>query len=59
MTHGGKIRPDGRVVRDMYLAQVKTKAESRGEWDVYKILRTLPGEALLPPPSETACATAK
>lgn len=59
MTHGGRIRPDGRVVRDMYLAQVKTKEESRGEWDVYKILRTLPGEALLPPPSETACATAK
>jgi len=59
MTHGGRIRPDGRVVRDMYLAQVKTKEESRGEWDIYKILRTLPGEALLPPPSETACATAK
>lgn len=59
MTHGGKIRPDGRVVRDMYLAQVKTKAESRGEWDVFKILRTLPGEALLPPPSETACVTAR
>ena len=59
MTNGAKIRPDGRVVRDMYLAQVKTKAESRGEWDVYKILRTLPGEALLPPPSETACPTAK
>lgn len=59
MTHGAKIRPDGRVVRDMYLAQVKTKEESRGEWDVYKILRILPGEALLPPPSETACPTAK
>ena len=59
MTHGASIRPDGRVVRDMYLAQVKTPAESRGEWDVYKILRTLPGAGLLPPPSETACLTAK
>lgn len=59
MTHGGKIRADGRVVRDMYLAQVKTKAESHGEWDLFKILRTLPGEALLLPPSETACVTAR
>ena len=59
MTHGARIRPDGRVVRDMYLAQVKTPAESHGEWDVFKILRTLPGEALLPPPAETACPTAK
>lgn len=59
MTHGARIRPDGRVVRDMYLVQVKTRAESRGEWDLYKILRKLPGESLLPPPSETACATAR
>ena len=59
MTHGARIRPDGRVVRDMYLAQVKTPAESKGEWDVYKILQTLPGAGLLAPPSETACLTAK
>jgi branched-chain amino acid transport system substrate-binding protein len=59
MTHGAHIRPDGRVVRDMYLAQVKTPAESRGEWDLYKILRRLPGESLLPPPSETTCLTAR
>jgi len=55
MTRGGRIRPDGRVVRDMYLAQVKTPAESRGRWDLYKILRTLPGESLLPPVGETGC----
>lgn len=59
MTQGARIRPDGRVVRDMYLAQVKTPAESRSEWDVYKILRTLPGETLLAPPAETACPTAR
>ena len=60
MTRCGRIRPDGRVVRDMHLAQVKTPAESRGEWDLYKILRTLPGESLLPPVGETGCpATAR
>lgn len=59
MTHGARIRPDGRVVRDMYLAQVKTPAESKGEWDVYKILQVLPGAGLLAAPSETACPTAR
>ena len=59
MTHGAHIRKDGRVVRDMYLVQVKTPAESKGEWDVYKVLQRLPGESLLPPASETACPTAK
>ncbi len=59
MTHGGTIRPDGRVVRDMYLAQVKTPAESTQPWDLFRIERTLPGASLLPLPSETACPTAK
>ena len=59
MTNGARIRPDGRVVRDMYLVQVKTKAESKGDWDLYKVLKKLSGETLLPPPSETACPTAK
>jgi len=59
MTHGARIRKDGRVVRDMYLVQVKTPAESKGEWDLFKVLQRLPGESLLPPESETACPTAK
>jgi branched-chain amino acid transport system substrate-binding protein len=59
MTSGAKIRPDGRVVRDMYLVQVKTKKESKGEWDVYKVVKKMPGDSLLNPPSETACPTAK
>jgi branched-chain amino acid transport system substrate-binding protein len=59
MTKGAHIRRDGRVVRDMYLVQVKTPAESTSDWDVYKVLRTLPGASLLPPESETACPFAK
>src|SRR5258708_18018529 len=34
------IREDGRMVHDMYLMQVKTPAESKGEWDLYKVLAT-------------------
>ena len=41
---GGHVRADGRLVHDMYLAQVKTPAESRGPWDYYKILATIPGD---------------
>jgi branched-chain amino acid transport system substrate-binding protein len=32
---GGVIRPDGRMVHDMYLMQVKTPAESKYPWDYY------------------------
>ncbi|MGK3119365.1 ABC transporter substrate-binding protein [Pseudomonas corrugata] len=51
----GKIRADGRMVHDMYLAQVKTPAESKGEWDLYKIVRTIPGEEAYRPLAESKC----
>jgi branched-chain amino acid transport system substrate-binding protein len=37
------ILPNGRLVHDMYLVQVKTPAESAYPWDYYKVLRTIPG----------------
>jgi branched-chain amino acid transport system substrate-binding protein len=37
------IRPDGRNVHDMYLFEVKTPAESKGPWDYYKLIRSIPG----------------
>lgn len=51
----GKVRADGRMVHDMYLAQVKTPAESKGEWDLYKIVRTIPGAEAYRPESESKC----
>ena len=42
MTKNGTIRPDGRVMRDAYLLQVKKPEESKGAWDYYKILATIP-----------------
>ena len=38
------IRPDGRKMHDMYLFEVKAPAESKGPWDYYKLLATIPGE---------------
>ncbi|MAZ05109.1 ABC transporter substrate-binding protein [Marinobacter sp. SS8-8] len=51
----GRIRVDGRMVHDMYLAEVKTPAESKGEWDLYKILRTIPADEAYRPLSESKC----
>jgi branched-chain amino acid transport system substrate-binding protein len=40
----GKIRIDGRMVHDMYLFEVKKPEQSEGEWDLYNLLATVPGE---------------
>ncbi len=51
----GKVREDGRMVHDMYLAEVKSPDESEGEWDYYKILRVIPGDEAYQPLSESTC----
>ncbi|MDY0250226.1 MAG: ABC transporter substrate-binding protein [Pseudomonas sp.] len=51
----GTLREDGRMVHDMYLAQVKTPAESKSEWDLYKILRTIPGDQAYRPLADSQC----
>jgi branched-chain amino acid transport system substrate-binding protein len=51
----GTIREDGRMVHDMYLAQVKTPEESSGQWDYLKILRTIPADQAFRPLSESTC----
>lgn len=56
---GGVIREDGRMVHDMYVYQVKSPAESTGEWDVYKLVSVIPGEEAFRPLSESACPLVK
>jgi branched-chain amino acid transport system substrate-binding protein len=51
----GTIRADGRMVHDMYLAQVKTPDESKGKWDYLNILRTIPGDQAFLPLEQSAC----
>lgn len=55
MTKNGYLRKDGRVIRDMYLAQVKTPAESKYPWDYLKILATIPGDEAFRPLSAGGC----
>lgn len=58
-THGARIREDGRVVRDMYLAEVKSPKDSKGEWDLYRILRTIPAQDLTIPLADSTCPLVK
>ena len=53
---GGVIRPDGRMVHDMYLMQVKTQAESKYPWDYYKVIATIPGAQAYATKAESKCA---
>jgi len=54
-----EIRPDGRMVHDMYLMQVKTPAESKAPWDYYKVVATIPGAQAYTTKAETKCAAWK
>ncbi len=55
MTKNGQVREDGRVIRDMYLMQVKTPEESKSAWDLAKIVATVPGNEAFRPLSEGEC----
>ena len=55
MTKNGSIRPDGRVIRDMYLMQAKTPEESKGQWDLVKMVATVPGNEAFRPLNEGDC----
>jgi branched-chain amino acid transport system substrate-binding protein len=43
------------MVHDMYLLEVKKPAESKGAWDYYKVLQTIPGEEIFTKKAETKC----
>jgi branched-chain amino acid transport system substrate-binding protein len=51
----GTVRADGRMVHDLYLAQVKAPADSKYPWDYYKILRTIPGDQAFRSMAEGEC----
>src|SRR5579871_2570180 len=54
-TKNGKLREDGRVIRDMYLFQVKSPAESKGKDDIYKLIATVPGDQAYRPMKDGHC----
>jgi branched-chain amino acid transport system substrate-binding protein len=59
MTKNGKLREDGRVMRDMYLFEVKKPSESKGQYDYYKQLATIPADQAYRPLNESECPLVK
>ena len=55
-TKNGMIRAeDHRVVRDVYLAQVKPASEVQEPWDYSKILSTIPADSAFRPAAQSGC----
>ena len=54
-TSNGHLRPDGRMVHDVYLVQIKSPAESQGEWDLLKLVATIPGDKAFRPLDAGGC----
>ena len=59
MTKNGKLREDGRLIRDMYLFQVKSPSESKSKDDIYKLIATVPGDKAYRPMNEGKCPLIK
>ncbi len=59
MTKNGRIRADGRTLRDMTVFRVKTPAESKGEWDLYAPVATIPADEAFAPADPKACPLVK
>jgi len=54
-----QLRPDGRLVHDMYLLQVKKPAESKSDWDYYTMRRTIPAAEAFQPLARSRCPLVK
>ncbi|QDL38618.1 ABC transporter substrate-binding protein [Rhodoferax sediminis] len=59
MTKNGQIRADGRVVRDLYLFQVKSPAKSKYKFDYYETRATVAGADAFRPLAESECPLVK
>jgi branched-chain amino acid transport system substrate-binding protein len=59
MSNDVHIRRDGKVMRDFYLFQVKSPAESKGPWDYYKLVRTIPAADAARSEAEGNCPLVK
>jgi branched-chain amino acid transport system substrate-binding protein len=55
----GQVRADGRHVHDMYLFEVKKPEESKGEWDLYKTVATIPAAEAFRPLADGGCSLVK
>jgi len=55
----GTIRADGRKIHPAYLVEVKKPSESKGPYDYYKVLQTIPADQAFRPINEGGCPLVK
>src|SRR6516165_10545824 len=55
----GEIEPNGRTIHSAYLFEVKKPSESKGSWDFYKLVGTVPGDQAFTPLDKSTCALLK
>jgi len=59
MTKNGTLRVDGRLMRDMYLFEVKKPQDSKAPWDLYKLVQTVPADQTFRPLDAGGCPLVK
>lgn len=55
----GTIQANGRKIHPGYLFEVKKPSESKGPWDYYKLVATIPAEEAFTPIAQSTCALLK
>jgi branched-chain amino acid transport system substrate-binding protein len=55
----GRIREDGRKIHPCYLFQVKKPSESKGAWDYYRLLATVPADEAFRSTKDGGCPMVK
>ena len=55
----GEIQPNGRAIHPAYLFEVKKPSESKGPWDYYKLVATIPADQAFTPLADSKCALLK
>ena len=51
----GTVRADGRKIHPVYLFEVKKPSESKGPYDYYKVVQTIPADKAFRPLNEGNC----
>jgi branched-chain amino acid transport system substrate-binding protein len=54
-----QVRPNGRAVHDIYVFKMKSPQESKGKYDFYQLVETLPPEQAFRPLAEGGCPLVK
>jgi len=55
----GALRVDGRKIHDSYLFRVKKPDQSKGEWDLYETVATIPADKAFRPLADGGCPLVK